>query len=473
MIHAAVPRRFMPVLFVLVVFWASVSSAQATRIKLADGKWVEGTISRHDAKGVFLSSSSGGSSLKWEEIVPSSLPPEIRKEHLDQLKKMQAEGMKYYQDGNLSQAANSLGYVAVNDAYLDATDAGVVTKTFCEIVAQLKKTGDQAYEAGDLEAAVKAYKVVIANKDKIDAALRDQLEKEHMMEKAKGLVEFNGQWITPDQKKKAEEKAFVAAQHEKGLIKFEDKWMTPQEKKQMETERAAAQERERLAVATRDDWISATEKESGMQYYLYVPKKYDKRKSYPIVLYLHPTGCHFSPGTVWASGRVQSDHPCFVLFPDICNDCNWVNNGPWEAVAHTQGAPTPYMSAILRLIAQFRKDYSIDSKRLYVTGTSNGGFGTWDIITREPDLFAAAAPCCGGADNTKAPLIAKKVAIWASHCQADKYVRVSRTTGMIQALKDAGGNPKMSIWDKGQHGEDEGFLYNETDFIEWLFKQKK
>ena len=71
-----------------------------------------------------------------------------------------------------------------------------------------------------------------------------------------------------------------------------------------------------------------------------------------------------------------------------------------------------------------------------------GGFGTWDLLARRPDLFAAAVPICGGGDETTAAKIAK-IPIWAFHGAKDATVKVSRTRNMIEALKKAGGDAEI------------------------------
>ncbi|MFN9041975.1 MAG: dienelactone hydrolase family protein, partial [Planctomyces sp.] len=84
-----------------------------------------------------------------------------------------------------------------------------------------------------------------------------------------------------------------------------------------------------------------------------------------------------------------------------------------------------------------------DPQRIYVTGLSMGGFGTWELITRKPELFAAAAPICGGGDPAKAAACSS-LPIWVFHGDRDTVVRPELSRNMVEALKKAGGMPKYT-----------------------------
>ena len=116
------------------------------------------------------------------------------------------------------------------------------------------------------------------------------------------------------------------------------------------------------------------------------------------------------------------------------------------------------------------KEYSIDPQRIYLTGLSMGGYGTWDLLARKPDLFAAGVPVCGGGDESTAEKFAK-VPVWVFHGDKDTAVPVGRSRTMVEALKKAGGHPKYTEyagvghnpWDKA---------YADPKLMNWLFKQK-
>jgi len=152
-------------------------------------------------------------------------------------------------------------------------------------------------------------------------------------------------------------------------------------------------------------------------------------------------------------------------------DFRWVQV-EWGGKSHSMPkTPSTPMKLALAALDQVRKEFSTDEKRLYITGLSMGGYGTWDAIARHPDLFAAAVPVCGGGDDSTAPLI-KDLPIWCFHGGADTVVPTHRSRTMIEAIKKAGGSPKYTefpgvghnSWDKA---------YSMGEMIEWMFEQKR
>jgi predicted peptidase len=129
------------------------------------------------------------------------------------------------------------------------------------------------------------------------------------------------------------------------------------------------------------------------------------------------------------------------------------------------------LSAVLEAVRKLLETSPIDPDRVYVTGQSMGGYGSWGAAATAPDLFAAAVPVCGGGNPADAARIAK-VAIWAFHGDADKTVPVEQSRTMIEALKKAGVEPTYTeyagvphnSWDKA---------YAEDKMWEWMFAQKK
>jgi predicted peptidase len=216
-----------------------------------------------------------------------------------------------------------------------------------------------------------------------------------------------------------------------------------------------------------------------LPYRLLKPLNYDPKEKYPLVVFLHGAGergddndkqlLHGVPEFLTAENR--KDYPCFLIAPQCPEGKKWVDVD-WSAESEVQPkGPSESMRLTLALIDQMQKEYSIDPKRIYVTGLSMGGFGAWDIIARKPDLFAAAVPICGGGDETTASKIAK-IPIWAFHGAKDPAVNVSRTRRMIAALKKAGGEPKYTEY------PDEGHAswvpaYKDAAMMKWLFAQKK
>jgi predicted peptidase len=217
-----------------------------------------------------------------------------------------------------------------------------------------------------------------------------------------------------------------------------------------------------------------------MPYRLYVPAGYDSNKAYPLVLSLHGAGqrgkdnlgqlCAYVAG--WMSPQVQDKHPCFVLMPQCPDQQQWVDT-PWEKGSYptAQVQISGSMTLAMEILEAVRKQYSIDPSRLYVMGASMGGYGTWDVIVRFPDVFAAAVPVCGAGDPAMASKLVN-VPIWAFHGDNDLTVPVSGTTDMVRAIQQAGGSRvRVTLYQGVGHAVCVS-AWSEEGLVEWVFQQR-
>ena len=212
-------------------------------------------------------------------------------------------------------------------------------------------------------------------------------------------------------------------------------------------------------------------------YRLFKPAGYDDQQKYPLVLFLHGAGERGDDNQSQTKNGVrfflqnQAKFPCFIVAPQCPGKLQWVDT-PWGNLKHAMPAqPTEPMQSTIDLLPALQKEFAaIDPKRLYVTGLSMGGFGTWDLISRFPKKFAAAVPICGGADEAQAPQIAK-VPVWVFHGGADDVVKTIRSRNIVAALKAAGGSPKYTEYPGVGHGSWDQ-AYREADLFPWLFSQK-
>jgi predicted peptidase len=214
-------------------------------------------------------------------------------------------------------------------------------------------------------------------------------------------------------------------------------------------------------------------------YRLLEPDNYDPKKKYPLVIFLHGAGERGSDNTKQLVHGVadfckeanRKAYPCFLIAPQCPEGKKWCEVD-WGAESHKQPKePSEPMRLLLELLPKLQKEYSIDDRRIYVTGLSMGGFGTWDVIARHPELFAAAVPICGGGDEATAEKIAK-LPIWAFHGDKDGAVKVSRSRNMIEALKKAGGDPKYTEYKAVGH-DSWTRTYADPEMMKWLFSQKR
>ena len=235
-------------------------------------------------------------------------------------------------------------------------------------------------------------------------------------------------------------------------------------------------------VACADDYEARifTAPDGGkLPFRLLQPLKYDAAKKYPLVILLHGAGERGDDNNAqlkWGGGLfttpdVREKFPSFVLVPQCPKDQKWVEMD-WGGDAGTAPADAgPAQKLLLATLKTVQKEFSIDADRLYITGLSMGGFGTWDLITRYPDKFAAAAPICGGGDKTKAAA-AKPVPTWAFHGLADGVVKPSRTKDMVEGLKAAGGAVFHTEYPGVAH-DSWAMAFAEPNLLPWMFAQKR
>ena len=129
--------------------------------------------------------------------------------------------------------------------------------------------------------------------------------------------------------------------------------------------------------------------------------------------------------------------------------------------------------ALKDLIDKVCASQPVDKNRIYLTGLSMGGFGTWGLLAKHPDLAAAAVPICGGGDPTKVSAY-KTVPIWVFHGAKDPAVPLAKSEAMVDALRKAGATPepKFTIYPDEAH-ESWTPAYNDPALWTWLFAQKK
>jgi predicted peptidase len=226
-----------------------------------------------------------------------------------------------------------------------------------------------------------------------------------------------------------------------------------------------------------------TKDKASLPYRLLRPDGYDTGGTdrYPLVVFLHGIGERGTDNQrqlrigveEFVKDSIRKKHPCFLAVPQCPPDKLWVNVSPRDTRGNLPLAksPTEPTAMVLDLNAGLCKEYRIDTDRIYLTGVSQGGYGTWDLISRKPELFAAALPVCGGGDPAQAEKLAK-LPIWAFHGDADRLVPVERSRDMIAAIKKAGGKPEYTEY-KGVGHDSWTPTYKNDEVLDWLFKQKK
>ena len=207
-----------------------------------------------------------------------------------------------------------------------------------------------------------------------------------------------------------------------------------------------------------------TEKGEKISYLLLPPKSYNAAQKYPLVLFLHGAGERGSDNKAqiardngilqWVTPANQTKFPCFLVAPQC-------SAGDWDA------GKRGHLREVIKKLA---KEFNIDPQRLYVTGLSLGGAGTWFSVMDKPDFFAAAVPMSGWGNPGGAEKI-KALPIWNFHAADDPVVKVDGSRKMIEAIEKAGGKPKYTEYPTGGHGIWPR-AYKTDGILDWLFAQK-
>ncbi len=202
----------------------------------------------------------------------------------------------------------------------------------------------------------------------------------------------------------------------------------------------------------------------NLNYLLYLPKDYSRTtKNYPLILFLHGAGergndlelvkIHGIPKIV----EQRQDFPFITISPQCPLDRWWVD--PW------------LIEALNALLDQTIADYRVDESRVYLTGLSMGGFGTWALSMMYPEKFAAIAPICGGGMPWMAFRI-KDIPVWAFHGAKDETVPLQKSEEMVEALKKIGGNIKFTIYSEAGH-DSWTETYNNPELYKWFLEHRK
>ncbi|PYO93841.1 MAG: phospholipase [Gemmatimonadetes bacterium] len=218
-------------------------------------------------------------------------------------------------------------------------------------------------------------------------------------------------------------------------------------------------------------------------YQVYVPATYAAQPSWPAILFLHGAGERGSDGLLQTSVGLApairqnpSRYPAIVVFPQVPRDSLWVGTPADMAVAALQ---------------QTMREFHVDPKRVYLTGLSMGGNGTWYIAYRHPELFAAVVPICGwirdfpqfrgsqpvvpGDSAQIMPLLVQKLGktpIWIFHGEVDQVVNVNGSREPAAALKAAGADVHYTEMLGLNHNSWDA-AYGSDEFVKWLFAQQR
>jgi predicted peptidase len=216
-----------------------------------------------------------------------------------------------------------------------------------------------------------------------------------------------------------------------------------------------------------------------LPYRLLIPPERAPGQRWPAILFLHGSGERGNDnsaqlanvGARFLEPDFLANWPACVIFPQCPEHDDWAHM-KWDTLA---GDRAPEFSSATRrtlaLVDSLVEEFDLDADRVYLAGLSMGGFGVWDIITRQPGKFAAAIPVCGGGDEKTVTREVARVPVWAFHSDDDGAVNVVRTRNMVAAMRAQGGQPRYTEYRGiGHNSWDAAFA--EPEIFPWLFAQR-
>ena len=222
-----------------------------------------------------------------------------------------------------------------------------------------------------------------------------------------------------------------------------------------------------------------------LPYRILLPKNYDASKKYAFILFLHGSGERGNDNELqlkhgasfFLSDSIRENYPAIVVFPQCEAGKSWNNSkrGPKGSAAElmfpTKHEDNRQLELVEELIKFIQKEYPIDKKQLYVGGLSMGGMGTFELVSRNPRLFSAAFPICGGAHPNTARRL-QRTSWWIFHGDADTVVPPESSTQIFEALQAKNADVKMSMYEGVGHDSWTN-AFAEPELMKWLFSKSK
>lgn len=198
-----------------------------------------------------------------------------------------------------------------------------------------------------------------------------------------------------------------------------------------------------------------------MNHLLYLPQRYQtgSTEKYPLIVFLHGSGERGNDIELvrkYGLPQVvegQPDFPFIVVAPQCPAGIFWS------------------VKALNDLLDKIIAEDRVDADRVYLTGLSMGGYGTWDWAIQSPDRFAAIAPICGGGNPDKVRAI-RSMPVWVFHGAKDPTVPIAESEKMVKALKKAGSNVKFTVYPEAGH-DSWTETYNNPELYKWFLSHKR
>ena len=223
-----------------------------------------------------------------------------------------------------------------------------------------------------------------------------------------------------------------------------------------------------------------------LNYRVLFPKEFSESEKYPVILVLHGAGergddneaqlVHGSD--LFLKDENREKYPAIVIFPQAPKEDYWAkvevkrDTTPFQFDFKNKEAPTKSLGLVMKMMDSVVAQDFVQKDKVYVGGLSMGGMGTYEIIYKKPEMFAAAFAICGGANPEIAETYPKGFDIWIFHGEKDDIVPPRFSKAMARAINHNGGNAKVSLYPDDNHNSWDS-AFSEPYLLPWLFSKTR
>lgn len=223
-----------------------------------------------------------------------------------------------------------------------------------------------------------------------------------------------------------------------------------------------------------------------LNYRIMYPKYFSEEKQYPLILFLHGAGERGSNNAsqlvhgskLFAEEINRGAFPALVIFPQCPQNDYWSNatidrsTKPISLVYPQNASPTKALNLVMLLMDDYLNKPFVNKEKVYIGGLSMGGMGTFEMLYRRPDTFAAAFTICGGGNPETVKAYANNTELWVFHGAKDDVVDPQLSINMVSAYLKAGGKPNFTLYADDNHNS-WGSAFAEPKLLTWLFSKSK
>ena len=219
-----------------------------------------------------------------------------------------------------------------------------------------------------------------------------------------------------------------------------------------------------------------------LAYRILYPQKFDKSKKYPIKLFLHGIGERGNNNesqlthvdNVFLNKKNHENYPSVIVFPQAPLSDNW-SSVIWDGNKLSfpeDDPPTTSLKLVIKLMDSLTNENYADKNRIYLSGLSNGGMGSFELLKHRSKMFASAVIICGGGNPAWAKEFAKSTPVWIAHGSKDRVVKPNFSLKMVEAIINEGGSPKVTFFENVYHNSWDD-VFSDDEYLKWMYSFSK